>query len=161
MRPAGRGELESLYFCYPTFEAAPVLELDGQRPRHPVAIVGGGPIGMTAALALARYGVRSVLIESKRTFNDGSRAICVARASFQILQQIGASEPFLAKALGSVRGRPPAAPASTPSWPMEGTFSTWRAAVSRASPSWMTPWARSWPSSIASLRASIRISPRL
>ena len=105
VRPAGRGELESLYFPYPIFEPRAVPELDGRRVRHPVAIVGAGPVGMTAALALARYGVRSVLIEAKRTFNDGSRAICIARASFQILQQIGAVEPFLAKALGWRRGR--------------------------------------------------------
>ncbi|MFZ1104172.1 MAG: FAD-dependent monooxygenase [Hyphomicrobiaceae bacterium] len=105
MRPAGRGELESLYFRYPIFEPRAVPELAGRRMRHPVAIVGAGPIGMTAALMLARYGVRSVLIEVKRTFNDGSRAICIARASFQILQQIGAVEPFLAKALGWRRGR--------------------------------------------------------
>jgi 3-(3-hydroxy-phenyl)propionate hydroxylase len=100
VRPAGRGELESLYFRYPIFEPRAVPELDGRRVRHPVAIVGAGPIGMTAALALARYGVRSVLLEARRTFNDGSRAICIARPSFQILQQIGAVEPFLAKALG-------------------------------------------------------------
>jgi 3-(3-hydroxy-phenyl)propionate hydroxylase len=105
VRPAGRGELESLYFRYPIFEAKAVPELSNRRLRHPVAIVGAGPIGMTAALALARYGIRSVLIERKRTFNDGSRAICIARASFQILQQIGAVEPFLAKALGWRRGR--------------------------------------------------------
>jgi 3-(3-hydroxy-phenyl)propionate hydroxylase len=105
VRPAGRGEQESLYFRYPIFDAKAVPELAGRRLRHPVAIVGAGPIGLTAALALARYGVPSVLIEAKRTFNDGSRAICIARASFQILQQIGAVEPFLAKALGWRRGR--------------------------------------------------------
>ena len=56
--------------------------MDGVAARHPVAIVGAGPIGMTAALALARYGVRSVLIDRKNTFNDGSRAICIARAEY-------------------------------------------------------------------------------
>lgn len=100
MRPAGKGPLESLYFRYPIFEGRRTAEHDGRADRHPVAIVGAGPIGMTAALALAAYGVRSVLLERKNTFNDGSRAICVARPSMQILQRIGAVEPFLAKALG-------------------------------------------------------------
>ena len=100
MRPAGKGPLESLYFRYPIFEAGRTPEHDGRADRHPVAIVGAGPIGMTAALALASYGVPSVLLERKNTFNDGSRAICVARPSMQILQRIGAVEPFLAKALG-------------------------------------------------------------
>ena len=67
-----------------------VPELDGERPIHPVAIVGAGPIGLTAALTLTKYGIRSVLLESKNTFNDGSRAICIARPSCHILERIGA-----------------------------------------------------------------------
>ena len=65
MRPAGKGPLDSLYFDYPLFAAGRAPELDGAAVRHPVVIVGAGPIGMTAALALARYGVRSVLIDRK------------------------------------------------------------------------------------------------
>ena len=68
-------------------------------------IVGAGPIGMTAALALARYGIRCVLIDRKDTFNDGSRAICIARPSMHILERIGAVAPFLEKALGWRFGR--------------------------------------------------------
>ena len=105
MRPAGRGDLESLYFTYPRFAARRAPELDGTRDVHPVVIAGAGPVGMAAALALAQSGVRSVLLDRKDTFNDGSRAICIARPSFQILQQIGAVEPFLAKALGWTKGR--------------------------------------------------------
>lgn len=105
MRPAGKGPLESLYFNYPIFPARRVPELDGATARHPVAIVGGGPIGMTAALVLARYGVRSVLIDRKETFNDGSRALCIARVSMHILERIGVITPFLKKALGWRYGR--------------------------------------------------------
>lgn len=105
MRPAGRGELDSVYFDYPHFD-----EPGGGRRAHladpvQVAIVGAGPVGMVAALTLAREGIRSVLIESKSTFNDGSRAICIARQSFHILQSLGALEPFLQKALGWTTGR--------------------------------------------------------
>ncbi len=105
MRPAGKEPLESLYFDYPIFAAPRVPELDGATTRHPVLIVGAGPIGMTAALVLARYGVRSVLIDRKNTFNDGSRAICIARPSMHILERIGAVAPFLEKALGWRYGR--------------------------------------------------------
>ena len=69
MRPAGRGELDSLYFDYPRF-APP--ERPAVEARQPVAIVGAGPVGMVAALTLARFGVRSVLLDNKATFNDGS-----------------------------------------------------------------------------------------
>jgi 3-(3-hydroxy-phenyl)propionate hydroxylase len=105
VRPAGKGALESLYFDYPQFAAPRVPELNGATPRHPVLIVGAGPIGMTAALVLARYGVRSVLIDRKDTFNDGSRAICIARPSMHILERIGAVAPFVEKALGWRYGR--------------------------------------------------------
>ncbi|MGL4242164.1 MAG: FAD-dependent monooxygenase, partial [Beijerinckiaceae bacterium] len=102
MRPAGRGPLESLYFTYPQFPAKPVTD---QGAAHPVVIVGAGPIGMTAALTLARYGVRSVLIDRKDTFNDGSRATCIARPSMQIFERIGAVKPFAEKALPWRYGR--------------------------------------------------------
>ncbi|NOJ40841.1 FAD-dependent monooxygenase [Bradyrhizobium australiense] len=105
MRPAGKGPLESLYFDYPRFAARRVPELDGEMTRHPVLIVGAGPIGMTAALVLARYGIRSVLIDRKDTFNDGSRAICIARPSMHILERVGAVAPFVEKALGWRFGR--------------------------------------------------------
>src|ERR1700733_8049186 len=105
MRPAGKGPLESLYFKYPIFPAGQAPELEGVAARHPVVIVGAGPIGMTAALVLARYGIRCVLIERKDTFNDGSRAICIARPSMHILERIGAVAPFVEKALGWRFGR--------------------------------------------------------
>lgn len=103
MRPQGRGANESLYFNYPHFEAPQQREALDQPAR--VVIVGGGPIGMTAALTLARHGVGSVLLEGKSSFNDGSRAICLARQSFHIFESIGAVAPFLQKALPYLSGR--------------------------------------------------------
>jgi 3-(3-hydroxy-phenyl)propionate hydroxylase len=105
VRPAGKGALESLYFDYPQFAAPRVPELDVAMARYPVLIVGAGPIGMTAALVLARYGIKSVLIDRKDTFNDGSRAICIARPSMHILERVGTVAPFLDKALGWRYGR--------------------------------------------------------
>ena len=102
MRPAGRGELDSLYFDYPHFEAPARAE---DEPLHPVAIVGAGPVGMVAALTLAHHGVRCVLLDNKATFNDGSRAICVSRSSFHILDHLGVARPFAEKALGWTLGR--------------------------------------------------------
>ena len=102
MRPAGRHELESLYFNYPHFDAPVRLDCENQ---WPVAIVGAGPIGMVTALTLAKFGVKSILFEAKSTFNDGSRAICISRSSFHILDSLGVVEPFLAKSLGWTMGR--------------------------------------------------------
>lgn len=103
MRPEGRGEHDSLYFTYPRF-AAPDRSA-GDEPLRPVVIVGAGPVGMTAALTLAAQGVPSLLLERKDTFNDGSRAICISRSSYYILERLGAVAPFLDKALGWTKGR--------------------------------------------------------
>ncbi len=103
MRPAGRAELESLYFTYPQFDAP--RDRASLSKEIPVAIAGAGPVGMTAALTLARYGIPSVLLEKKSTFNDGSRAICVARSSYNLFQRLGIEKPFLDKGLPWVSGR--------------------------------------------------------
>ncbi|WP_425052478.1 FAD-dependent monooxygenase [Psychromarinibacter sp. S121] len=103
MRPAGRAETESLYFRYPHFD--PPADRASLTEHSPVAIVGAGPVGMVAALGLAREGIRSVLIDAKATFNDGSRAICVARQSYRILERLGVLAPFLEKSLGWTTGR--------------------------------------------------------
>ncbi|TNE67830.1 MAG: monooxygenase [Rhodobacteraceae bacterium] len=103
MRPQGRAETDSLYFSYPHFDA-PQARQTLSDPAQ-VAIVGAGPVGMTAALALAHEGVASVLFDNKATFNDGSRAICIARPSFAILDRLGVVAPFLEKSLGWTTGR--------------------------------------------------------
>jgi 3-(3-hydroxy-phenyl)propionate hydroxylase len=103
MRPAGRAETDSLYFTYPTF--APPADRAHLSDRAPVAIVGAGPVGMTAALVLAKEGIRSVLFDAKDTFNDGSRAICISRSSYNILETVDAVAPFLQKSLGWTKGR--------------------------------------------------------
>ena len=49
------------YFEYRRYPLrVPPLDNGRDPVRHPVAIVGGGPIGLALALGLARHGVRSV-----------------------------------------------------------------------------------------------------
>jgi 3-(3-hydroxy-phenyl)propionate hydroxylase len=105
MRPAGRAETDSLYFDYPYFPFVRPAELDGRNVRHRVAIVGAGPVGVTAALELARHGIESVVLDDKASVNDGSRAICLSRHSLEILQQLGVDDAFVAKGLGWIQGR--------------------------------------------------------
>jgi len=94
-------------FTYQRF--APTLPaLDAQRQethRHRVLIVGGGPVGLAAALGLARWGIASVVIEADNTVCEGSRAICISRRSLEILQRLGAAHAFVNKGLPWTRGR--------------------------------------------------------
>ena len=103
MRPAGRTATESLYFDYPHFPA-PARPADHSTTAQ-VVIVGAGPVGMTAALTLARWGVPCLLLDNKSTFNDGSRAICLARQSFHIFESVGVVDAFLKKSLPYLSGR--------------------------------------------------------
>jgi len=73
--------------------------------RHRAAIVGGGPIGLSLALGLARYGVPSVVLEADDTVCTGSRAACISRRSLEIFAALGCEAPMLAKGLAWTGGR--------------------------------------------------------
>ena len=68
------------------FEYRRHAEQDGATPaRHPVVIVGAGPVGMTLALDLAQQGIRVVLLDDDDKLSTGSRAICFANARWKFL----------------------------------------------------------------------------
>ena len=52
------------------FAFTPCPELAGERPRHGVAVVGAGPVGLTAAADLALHGVQVVVIDGKLVEGD-------------------------------------------------------------------------------------------
>jgi 3-(3-hydroxy-phenyl)propionate hydroxylase len=53
-------------------------------------VVGAGPVGMSAALLLARHGVPSVVLEAAPERQTvGSRSICVRRDVLDILERVG------------------------------------------------------------------------
>ncbi|MCW8085966.1 FAD-dependent oxidoreductase [Sabulicella glaciei] len=70
-----------------------------------VAIVGGGLVGLTAALDLARRGVASVLLDEDDTVSAGSRAICFSQRTLEIMGRLGIGPRFLKKGITWNRGR--------------------------------------------------------
>ena len=70
-----------------------------------LAIVGGGLVGLTIALDLARQGIRSVLLDEDDTVSTGSRAICFAQRTMQVMGRLGLGRRFLDKGVTWNRGR--------------------------------------------------------
>jgi 3-(3-hydroxy-phenyl)propionate hydroxylase len=66
---------------------------DARAPvRHPVVVVGAGPVGLTAAIDLAVRGVPVVLLDDSDKIGEGSRGICYAKRTLEILDRLGVGE---------------------------------------------------------------------
>jgi 3-(3-hydroxy-phenyl)propionate hydroxylase len=59
---------------------------------RPVIVVGAGPVGLTAAIDLARYGTPVLLLDDDDKLASGSRAICFAKRSLEIWDRLGCGE---------------------------------------------------------------------
>jgi 3-(3-hydroxy-phenyl)propionate hydroxylase len=65
--------------------------------RHPVVVVGAGPVGLVAAIDLARQGVPVVVLDDNDRVSSGSRAICFAKRQLEILDRLGCADPVVDK----------------------------------------------------------------
>ncbi|RWA61143.1 FAD-dependent oxidoreductase [Mesorhizobium sp.] len=65
--------------------------------RHPVVVVGAGPVGLVCAIDLARQGVPVVVLDENDKVSFGSRAICFAKRPLEILDRLGCGEPMVEK----------------------------------------------------------------
>src|SRR5688500_15544767 len=62
----------------------------------PVLIVGAGPAGLTTAVALARHGIGSLLVERRPTLSGLPRATVVSTRSMEMFRSWGLQEEILA-----------------------------------------------------------------
>jgi 3-(3-hydroxy-phenyl)propionate hydroxylase len=93
----------------PEYPFVPPPELQGgDLVRHPIVIVGGGITGLTLACALARLGVRAVLIDEDNTVGvkgASSRGICYTQKSLEIFERLGIFDRIAAKGVQWSVGR--------------------------------------------------------
>jgi 3-(3-hydroxy-phenyl)propionate hydroxylase len=65
--------------------------------RHPIVIVGAGPIGLTAALECAARGLPAVVLDDNNTVSIGSRAVCYAKRPLEVWDRLGVGERMVEK----------------------------------------------------------------
>ncbi|WP_074410291.1 FAD-dependent monooxygenase [Aquimarina megaterium] len=56
--------------------------------RHKVIIIGAGPVGLAAALDLAKRDIPSVIFSKEKTVSIGSRALCFSKKCLEIINRI-------------------------------------------------------------------------
>jgi len=86
-------------YRYPRYSSARALELDcpGQSARHPVVVVGAGPVGLALAIDLAQRGQPVLLLDDDNTVSVGSRGLCYAKRTLEILDRLGCGQAVVDK----------------------------------------------------------------
>ncbi|MFT5134118.1 MAG: 3-(3-hydroxy-phenyl)propionate hydroxylase [Gammaproteobacteria bacterium] len=89
-----------------TYDFVQPEEIESSEIQHyPVVIVGGGPIGLSTAIGLAQYGIKSVVLEKYNTVSDGSRAICWAKRTLEIFDRLGTGDRMVEKGVTWNQGK--------------------------------------------------------
>ena len=71
---------------------------DAETPvRHPVIVVGAGPVGLAAAIDLAQQDIPVIVLDDNDKVSFGSRAICFAKRPLEILDRLGCGEAMVEK----------------------------------------------------------------
>ena len=73
--------------------------------RHPVVIIGAGPVGLAAALDLAQRGRKVVVLDDDNTVSTGSRAICWAKRALEIMDRLGIGDALVEKGVTWKKGK--------------------------------------------------------
>jgi 3-(3-hydroxy-phenyl)propionate hydroxylase len=60
--------------------------------RKPLIVIGAGPVGLAAAIDARLQGLEVVVFDDDKTVSVGSRAVCYAKRSLEILDRLGVGE---------------------------------------------------------------------
>ena len=89
-----------MYFTWTKYPFALPPELRGSTSDAQVAVIGAGPVGLAASLALAKQGVKVVLLEARDQVSDGSRALSLDTRSMEMLDRLGVGDDFARLRIG-------------------------------------------------------------
>ncbi|CTQ72812.1 FAD-dependent oxidoreductase [Roseibium alexandrii] len=73
--------------------------------RHPVVIIGAGPVGLAMAIDLAQQDIPVVILDDNDKVSVGSRAICFSKRSLEILDRYGCGDQMVEKGVVWSHGR--------------------------------------------------------
>lgn len=73
--------------------------------RHPVVIIGAGPVGLAMAIDLAQQDIPVVILDDNDKVSVGSRAICFSKRSLEILDRYGCGDQMVDKGVVWSHGR--------------------------------------------------------
>ncbi len=75
---------------YPYKSLADLISTPPQR--KPLIVVGAGPVGLAAAIDARLQGLHVLVLDDDKTVSVGSRAVCYAKRSLEILDRLGIAD---------------------------------------------------------------------
>jgi 3-(3-hydroxy-phenyl)propionate hydroxylase len=85
-------------YTYPEFPyRQSAAQREGRVERHPLVVIGAGPIGLSVALDCAQRGIPVLLLDDNNTVSVGSRAVCYAKRPLEIWDRLGVAAPLVDK----------------------------------------------------------------
>jgi 3-(3-hydroxy-phenyl)propionate hydroxylase len=85
-------------YTYPEYAYRKPGEIGAASPRrHPVVVVGAGPVGLCAAIDCAQLGLPVLLLDDDNTVSIGSRGLCYAKRTLEVLDRLGCGDPVVEK----------------------------------------------------------------
>ncbi len=93
-------------YTYPKFTyRAPTDLMAGAPQRRPLVVIGAGPVGLAAAIDARLQGLDVLLFDEEDSVSFGSRAVCYAKRSLEILDRLGVGDTVVDKGVSWNVGR--------------------------------------------------------
>ncbi len=93
-------------YTYPKFAyRAPSDLMAGAPQRKPLVVIGAGPVGLAAAIDARLQGLDVLLFDEEDSVSFGSRAVCYAKRSLEILDRLGVGDVVVDKGVSWNVGR--------------------------------------------------------